>query len=135
MREGRRSSQGQSPVGRLSRQPEEAASDRGGDEWLAMDRGPSRLVFRRRGTTTGEICCAWESACGQSTSGSTLGGRCDSWVGLDGTLGVGVGEEKEQVRHCKPGYLEQQQREKKWGSECRQLVFEYGRGKSKQATE
>lgn len=68
--------------------------------------GGSGLVFRRERLTAGQIRCAGESACGQSTSGSTYGGRCDSWSGLDRLPGVGVGE-KEQVRHCKPGYLEQ----------------------------
>lgn len=63
-------------------------------------------MFRRERLTAGQIRCAGESACGQSTSGSTYGGRCDSWSGLDRLPGVGVGE-KEQVRHCKPGYLEQ----------------------------
>lgn len=74
------------------------------------------LVFRGRRATAGQIRCAGESACGQSTSGSTGGGRCDSWSGLDRLPGVGVGEEKEQVRHCKPGYWSST---KKTESECR----------------
>lgn len=86
--------------------------------------GGSGLVFRRERLTAGQIRCAGESACGQSTSGSTYGGRCDSWSGLDRLPGVGVGE-KEQVRHCKPGYLEQHEKKRRASA-----ASEYEEGKA-----